>query len=592
MTPNLLLMAVLAAAALVGMWRLRHTRPAWRSALLLALQPLCAVLLYFALMPPPAPGTAGTLVVLTADSRVVPSTDAANPVVALPEAPVSEKIERVPDLATALRRHPGTRALRVIGAGLEPRDRDAVAGMALAFDALPETPGLAELSEPAPMAAGARFRVSGRVAGIADARVWLIDPAGERVGVAQVDREGRFWLEGSSRGAGAVEFELRVLDASGQQRDSAAVPVLAIEPPAQQVLFLGGAAQPEWKYLRRWASDAGMDARARFAVGGGVTLGEDDARLDRASLDKADLVVMDERALVALGSAQRAALVDAVERGLGLLIRISGPLDGAQQKALAALGIPMHGAPGAAAPLLLEGFGMDAWSGASQDRAGTHDGAVPARALERLTWQPADADLPVLARDRSGQPYAWWRPRGAGRIAITTLLDSYRLVLEGESPRHAALWSEALSTPTRPHPIDTVLTSSAWQGERTTLCGLGSATRLQATEGDTTEPLLKQSGCAAVWPRVSGWYRWNSDDGLHGALYVRAWSERSPLHRNATRSGTLELVGSGTSRLSSPAPQPGTRWPWWLAFVLCAGLSWWTERRRALHPAGPDARSA
>ncbi|RXR03554.1 hypothetical protein EPA99_14115 [Pseudoxanthomonas composti] len=64
-------------------------------------------------------------------------------------------------------------------------------------------------------------------------------------------------------------------------------------------------------------------------------------------------------------------------------------------------------------------------------------------------------------------------------------------------------------------------------------------------------------------------------------------------HRNATRSSTLQLLDAGTtSRLSSPAPQPGTRWPWWLGFVLCAGLSWWIERRRAPHPPGRDAPSA
>ena len=43
--------------------------------------------------------------------------------------------ERVPDLATAIRRHRGTRDIVVVGEGLAARDRDAVRGFPLRFDA-------------------------------------------------------------------------------------------------------------------------------------------------------------------------------------------------------------------------------------------------------------------------------------------------------------------------------------------------------------------------------------------------------------------------------------------------------------------------
>ena len=48
------------------------------------------------------------------------------PRVALPEAAASDGSERVPDLGTALRRHPDVRTLHVVGDGLEARDRDAL----------------------------------------------------------------------------------------------------------------------------------------------------------------------------------------------------------------------------------------------------------------------------------------------------------------------------------------------------------------------------------------------------------------------------------------------------------------------------------
>ena len=86
----------------------------------------------------------------------------ANAVVALPEAPALPGVERVPDLATALRKHPGTQRVRVVGAGLEARDRDAMRGVALEFvaEALPR--GLVELTPPSRAVAGGEFHFAGR----------------------------------------------------------------------------------------------------------------------------------------------------------------------------------------------------------------------------------------------------------------------------------------------------------------------------------------------------------------------------------------------------------------------------------------------
>lgn len=126
--------AIVALATLLALWRLRHARAAgWKKAALLALQPLCAALLYFALVPPPRAGQAGTLVVASAGSDAQALAAAAGErVVALPEAPALPDVERVPDLASALRRHPGTQRLRIVGDGLPARDRDAAAGWPLA----------------------------------------------------------------------------------------------------------------------------------------------------------------------------------------------------------------------------------------------------------------------------------------------------------------------------------------------------------------------------------------------------------------------------------------------------------------------------
>ena len=59
----------------------------WRLAALWLLQPLCAALLYFTLLPPTLPTEAGTLVVATAGSTRIGMQVAGDRLIALPEAP-------------------------------------------------------------------------------------------------------------------------------------------------------------------------------------------------------------------------------------------------------------------------------------------------------------------------------------------------------------------------------------------------------------------------------------------------------------------------------------------------------------------------
>ncbi|MFP3787293.1 hypothetical protein, partial [Burkholderia sp. SIMBA_024] len=60
-------------------------------------------------------------------------------------------------------------------------------------------------------------------------------------------------------------------------------------------------------------------------------------------MDRFDPLWLDDRALGGLSRAQRQAIVDATRRGLGVLVRLGGPLDAAGRQALAQLGLPMRG---------------------------------------------------------------------------------------------------------------------------------------------------------------------------------------------------------------------------------------------------------
>src|SRR5690606_9115475 len=108
---------------------------------------------------------------------------------------------------------------------------------------------------------------------------------------------------------------------------------------------------------------------------------------------------------------------------------------------------------------------------------------------------------------------------------------------------------------------------------------------LVARDGSRLHPRADPlaDGCAAVWPRDSGWYRAGEGEAAP-MLYVHASDALPSLAARARRDATLRLAGTATP--VSPAPvaeassttAAGPRWPWFLAWLLAAAALWWLER--------------
>src|SRR5690606_19379963 len=276
---------------------------AWRLLALLALQPVLAAALYPVLFPPQRAVAPATLVLLTEGASAADAARADGIALALPEAQDAGTVPRTPDLAIALRRHPGTTRVQVLGAGLVARDRDAARGLAIAFEPPPLPPGIVRLALPSRAIRGAAFAIDGQAEGAPGGSVELRDPAGRRVDTAALDDDGRFRVHGPAMEAGAALFVLRLLNADGATLAKFAAP-LWIEPPAPpRVLLLAGAPGPETRALRRWLVDAGAQVQARIALGGGLQLGA--APLDEQALAGADIVIADARAWSGLGGGGR-----------------------------------------------------------------------------------------------------------------------------------------------------------------------------------------------------------------------------------------------------------------------------------------------
>ena len=563
---------VLVLACLLAMlrwWRQPPAGPTWRLACVLLLQPALAALLYFGLFPP-VRTTQGNarLVVLTADWRSATTHLPDGLRIALPEAQPSQGVERTPDLATALRRHPQVTQLALLGRGLVPRDVQAAQAYALTFQPAPLPAGLVELSFPPRTSAGNSVRVQGRIHGLPGAAVALLDPANQRMQRTSLAVDGRFSLQADMRAAGQTLLTLQVLNANGGLHEALPIPIDVITAPPLRLLVRAGAANPELKYLRRWAKDAGIALHTQIDAGSGIFLGDAPVALDAAHLQAFDAVYLDTRSVLALHEAELRALTSAITQGLGVLVQ----LDAAPSPALRAR--------------------LRAWGLSLDHSEAVPDAQLAAASTQLLAYRlpNATADSVPFLRDIRGHVFGHWHALQRGRVGVLTLLETYPLALDGHATQHAQLWSSIFATLARAQDateatLPALISPPYWLGDRITICGLIDPASSRAADMKASPVLIDpQTGdrhCGAFWPQQPGWH-WLTQAHTHTAFFVMpattavAW--RAAQRRQATQQLAIAATRASTGKLPTHT-QRGAAWPWLAAWLVLAVLGWLCERR-------------
>ena len=564
---------LVALAALAGIWRTWRSAAPYRAARI-ALQIVAAILLALVLFPPLVDErfSAGTLIVLTPGITDTQMTALPGGVatVALPGVVAPRNVEPAPDLGTALRRHADAARLHVIGGGLPPRDLDAARALPIEFDAAPLRDGIVDVSVPASVRSGSTFAIAGRVHGNAGGRVELRDPASAVIAQAALADGGAFSLDARAKAPGYAAYSLRVLDHAGNASEDLALPVAVQAGDALRVLVLAGAPDPELKYLRRWATDAGIELASRIVLSDGIAMSEGNGALDAASLANTDLVIVDERAWKGLDAGTKSAIADATRNGLGLLLRVTGPLPDAVASEWQALGFRVRAAD------VPETVSL-ATSQATPD---------PAAVLSRRALLVESDDAAPLLRANDGTALALWRGDGRGRIAIWWLADSYRIALAGDASAFGTLWSRALATVARARGnAMPVVPADARVDRRSVLCDLDAAAYVERPDASHVALAVETSGdgrrCAGYWPSVEGWHTLVSGD-RRAPFAVRAATAAPALVAMRDADATRSLAGASHASASSATRRiPAPRWPFFVAWLAAAAALWWLERTKA-----------
>lgn len=590
--PDTLAALLIGAGALAAALRLVLLRRGWQAWLLAALSLASGLLLYLTLFPPSLPIGGETLLVATAETPAGTRAGPGERLIALPEAPTLAGAERVPDLATALRRHGQAQRIRIVGRGLMQRDRDNAAGIPASFTPLPSPRGLIRLDPPAITPAGAVFTLAGEAAGMAGGAAELLDPAGRRVDSRVIGGEGVFTLGGTARAPGLATFTLRLRGRDKAIVSDTPVPLRTLEEQPLRALLIG-APSPEAKYLRRWAEDSGIALQSRLEAGGGVDLGGGGVRIDAASLKDADLVIIDDQALVGLGEGGRATLAQAVAGGLGVVVRMTGPATAGMRDTWRTLGLEAEGgsdiAPVTLAPVAADAETLTVLRGPGSDDLPDDLNALDDPAPELGRWAlRTGANVVPAVTDAEGALLAGWQQRGQGRVAVWAVANSFALVLGGQPDRYAQWWSDTLSAVARPDSrFRPDIPALVQAGERMAICAIGEGTR--AIGPDETEvplvidPDAGARGCAAHWPSAPGVHR-IVQTGRGGeqafAFLVMPEAALASIRAAETGEATARWAAEQSATAARDVPErrsPG--WPYFLAWLVLSSALWFGERR-------------
>ena len=618
-----IVLALVLLAAVIAMIGVLKNAPVSRSGLI-ALQLLCAPLLLTALLLRDTPLT-GSMLVLTAGAtradiaKLAAAEPSSNddiallpPLIALGGVDLDlDEVERAPDLATALRRYPGISHVHVLGHGLDAHDRDALGARELSFDPASDlyakdsdatdatdanaTAAVVEWELPTAVNAGAVWRLRGRVRGKLST-IELRDPADALEATTTPAADGSFELLGIARAMGPVQFSLRLRDGETTLQ-TLPVPIHATTAPPVRALLLAAVPSPELKYLRRWASDAGIELDSRITLAPGLTQARNVAAIDAAMLAKLDLLIVDERSWPQLAR-QATALREAISKGLGILIRITGPVPAAVQADW-------------------RGLGLEFELATNTPRAINLDDGAAVVAGERLHAWPltfsrgdySGGEHVEILGDSKARAVAIRRPLGQGRIGLLALTDSFRLATRGEHARHASLWSNLVTELARARAEATMqLPELAVIGQRAVVCGASDGVLLQLPDA-SRQTLLRDSaaaGCAAFWPTTAGWHRLiavaesqpsasaatkPSSPSADLAFYVFDPSQIASVLTQRKQFATAALVNRNAPPSTSPSDLEHWRRAALLAWLLAMVASWWLERRLRQAPgraASPD----
>jgi hypothetical protein len=503
-------------------------------------------------------------------------------------------LELLPNVAMLLRRYPNIRHVHIFGDGLRPDELESIASLQVSLHLAPLPDGPVAISYPHRIVLGEPLRVQGVWHVQRRDSLWLyLALHGERCDSLLLVGEGQlpFALNALPKQTGMWLYTLCALRAVRDTAFVGTVPIHVVAPQPTRVLILESAPNFETRTLKQWAAITGnalairsMVSREKFFTEFLNTAPFALERLTVSILEKFDVVITDVETVLRLSASEQAALRQAVEAGLGLLMALSdAPAKGLREHDFF-LGFFT------AVPESNEGRFVRPQGFSLRQSSSTALPIAPIRLRHRFGAE-------VLVQDETGRALVLAAARGLGKVAVSIVQETFRWALEGRRELYADYWSQTLKRLARPN-LETDLWAHGMLPTVDLPCQLTLRTLsaapfaiVKSPSGvcDTLffrqHPIEPTRWESMFWSREPGWHQvWRMDtaDSASAAFYVHASHEWTALRRALMQRATQAFAhlhphdSVHTSVVQTYEPVS----PWWffMLFVVAAAYLW-AERK-------------
>lgn len=487
-------------------------------------------------------------------------------------------------LLTLAEQRPALRRVHVLGQGLAAAELPALGAAAVRWHPGRAFAGFQTAFWNQQLVLGQTLELEGTV--VADARqpVWVcLRAAGAGRDSVALPTGGAFRLRYRPKTAGLTRYDL-LLRRAGRVLAAEPVPVEVMPPVLPAVLLLAATPSFEFRFLKNHLGEAHYPVALRTSVSRGLVqtdfVNQPARTLDRltpALLARYGVVVADAATLAALPGPETQALQAAVRAGrLGLVtLAEAAPLPRTTPARPDFSVLARPAAQAAPQPL--------AWPGAPG----------PARAPLPAQLQAGSAIRP-LVMGPSRVVAAASRRVGLGFVVVSVVPETFRWVLQGNTPVYASFWNRLLTAAVPPAmPAAAWRTGTHWPRPTQPLT-LHLAGPLPAS-APTVAPLaggpavrlalradvrLPEWSTAPYWPAVAGWHQVRGPGRAACSFYVypaSAW----PGPEQQERRQAVALHGAARAAAVADAGTTSEPWPagWFFGlFLLAAGYLWLEEK--------------
>ncbi|GAB3299779.1 hypothetical protein [Hymenobacter tenuis] len=486
------------------------------------------------------------------------------------------------NLAALRQQLPALQRLHVVGNGLPAADALALQGLKVVTHTSAASGFQAATWNRQPEL-GRPWAVEGAFAH-ASGPIWVsLHAAGApRDSVRLASGHGNFRLRFTPKAEGRAVYWLEARrEGKRIAREPVPLEVQATRP--LRVLVLAAAPSFEVRFLKNYLAAHQHSVALRTGLSRGLTQTEflnvssppDLGRLTPALLARFMVLVADAGALASLSGAEAEALSRAVRTGTcGALLLADSPT------------LPRQ-LPGSAA------FQLQALSTAAVTTQPVRWPEAPGAAATLLaaTLHPGP-NLRALVTDARQQAAAAVRRVGMGQVVVTTAVETFPWLLQGQAATYQSYWSQLLTAVAPPQLATTSISPlDAWPHPHAplTLRATGptsNALTLTEPAGATIRAALQQDrylpewATATYWPSAEGWHQASNGTAKHWFYVFGAKQWQGPA-RQAWQQAVAQLTPDKQAASVAVTRTTSTSWPrWWgyALFLLAAGLLWLEEK--------------